>query len=128
MRETACRGALAILRLTLRVWHAIGLALLGPACRFEPSCSRYGLEALERHGLLSGLGLTLRRLSRCHPWNPGGFDPVPLRHGLDNLRPARRVAPPTAPIGGACVHLHARDAAGSIRVSRHRHVRPRLEV
>jgi hypothetical protein len=47
------------------------------ACRFYPSCSDYALQALERHGLIRGLGLTVWRLLRCHPYHPGGFDPVP---------------------------------------------------
>lgn len=51
--------------------------LLGPRCRFHPSCSVYGLEALGRFGAIGGLWLTLRRVTRCHPWNPGGVDPVP---------------------------------------------------
>lgn len=50
---------------------------LPPACRFSPSCSEYALEALERHGLLRGLRLALWRLLRCHPYHPGGLDPVP---------------------------------------------------
>ena len=50
---------------------------LGSACRFEPSCSAYGLEALERHGAVAGTGLTLWRLARCHPGCDGGHDPVP---------------------------------------------------
>lgn len=48
-----------------------------PRCRFAPSCSQYALEAVTEHGLVRGSGLAIRRLGRCHPWNPGGFDPVP---------------------------------------------------
>ena len=51
--------------------------LLGRRCRFFPSCSEYAVEALEKHGALAGTWLALKRLSHCHPWNPGGFDPVP---------------------------------------------------
>jgi len=51
--------------------------LLLPRCRFHPSCSAYALEALETHGNLRGCWLTLRRVLRCNPFNPGGFDPVP---------------------------------------------------
>ena len=57
-------------RLMLSPW-------LGSACRFEPTCSVYALQALERHGALAGSYLTLKRLGRCHPWCDGGCDPVP---------------------------------------------------
>lgn len=51
--------------------------LLGPRCRFEPSCSSYAEEALKQHGVFIGLRLTLCRLCKCHPWHHGGYDPVP---------------------------------------------------
>jgi hypothetical protein len=51
--------------------------LLPPACRFYPSCSSYAIQALEKHGVIKGLWLALRRLIRCHPYNPGGIDPIP---------------------------------------------------
>jgi putative membrane protein insertion efficiency factor len=53
--------------------------MLGPVCRFYPSCSHYAYQAIATHGSLKGCYLTARRLLRCHPWNPGGFDPVPPR-------------------------------------------------
>ena len=49
----------------------------GQSCRFYPSCSCYAIEAVETRGAFLGLGLALRRLGRCHPWHPGGYDPVP---------------------------------------------------
>ena len=50
---------------------------LPPSCRFHPSCSQYALEAVTRHGAIKGTWLAARRLARCHPFNPGGYDPVP---------------------------------------------------
>ncbi len=65
--------ALFVIRLYQRTLSRI----LPPSCRFEPSCSDYGLQAIERYGLRRGGWLTIKRISRCHPLNPGGFDPVP---------------------------------------------------
>lgn len=61
---------------------------LGGGCRFYPSCSNYALEAIDTHGAVRGSWLTLRRLCKCHPFHPGGFDPPPCRtHGHTEFRP-----------------------------------------
>jgi putative membrane protein insertion efficiency factor len=63
--------------LLIRLYQWTVSPLLGPTCRFHPSCSQYALEAVLRFGVLRGIALALARLGRCHPWHPGGFDPVP---------------------------------------------------
>ena len=66
-----------ILVALLRAYKGFISPALPPACRFTPTCSEYAREAIERHGALRGSWLALRRLARCHPFNPGGVDAVP---------------------------------------------------
>jgi hypothetical protein len=63
----------------VRVYRYLVSPLMGPRCRFHPTCSCYAEEAVQRHGVWRGGWLALRRLGRCHPWHPGGVDPVPER-------------------------------------------------
>jgi uncharacterized protein len=65
----------------IRLYQWTVSPLLGPRCRFYPSCSQYALEAIRRFGVLRGGWLAMVRLGRCHPWQPGGFDPVPEASG-----------------------------------------------
>lgn len=71
------RPARKLAILPIRAWQAALAPMLGPVCRFEPSCSHYTAEAIERHGVVRGVGLGMRRIGRCHPFHPGGYDPVP---------------------------------------------------
>ena len=66
-----------VLKYLIRGYQLAISPLLGPSCRFYPSCSHYALEAIESHGALHGSWLSAKRICRCHPFNPGGFDPVP---------------------------------------------------
>ena len=61
----------------IRVYQYTVSPVLGPACRFYPTCSEYAYQAIKRYGLFKGLSLSFKRLLRCHPFNPGGVDPVP---------------------------------------------------
>lgn len=74
-----------VLKYLIRGYQLAISPLLGPRCRFYPSCSQYAIEAIEGHGALRGMWLAIKRISRCHPWHEGGFDPVPacLHHSHD---------------------------------------------
>ena len=61
----------------IRLYQRFISPLLPPSCRFEPSCSHYGYEAISKYGILQGGWLAVKRISRCQPFNPGGYDPVP---------------------------------------------------
>ncbi len=65
------------LRWLIRGYQIAISPMLGNRCRFFPSCSEYAIEALEKHGMLKGGWLGVRRIGRCHPWHAGGYDPVP---------------------------------------------------
>jgi uncharacterized protein len=91
-------GPRTLLILIVRAYRLLLSPWLGSACRFEPTCSRYAIEALEQHGAAAGSALTLARLARCHPWCEGGCDPVPaqpprLFRGLSSTRSATTPLP-----------------------------------
>ncbi|ERI09315.1 membrane protein insertion efficiency factor YidD [Aneurinibacillus aneurinilyticus] len=67
----------SVLIFIIRFYQRFISPLLPPSCRFYPSCSHYGLEAIQRFGALKGGWLTVKRLLKCHPFHPGGIDPVP---------------------------------------------------
>lgn len=61
----------------IRAYQLVLSPFIGNQCRFTPTCSWYARDAVERHGAIKGSWMALRRISRCHPWHPGGHDPVP---------------------------------------------------
>ena len=79
------RAAIALIRLYQRTLSRV----LPSTCRFRPSCSQYAVEAFQRHGFFRGFWLMLARLARCHPFHPGGDDPVPpARSARDDIKDA----------------------------------------
>ena len=89
-----------LLVLMIRIYRRFISPLFGRVCRFEPTCSAYAVDCLQHHGALRGVWLTLRRLSRCHPFHPGGYDPPPQPPGTPH-RPADALGPE------ACAPTHA---------------------
>lgn len=80
----------------VRLYQQTFSRILGPVCRYYPSCSAYGVTALERHGLARGSWLTVTRVLRCHPWAAGGVDHVPPRRGAPAPGESAPHTPPTA--------------------------------
>lgn len=81
-----------LLVLLVRIYQWTLRPFIGAQCRFEPSCSHYAIEALRSHGTARGTVLSARRILRCNPWSPGGYDPVPLSRS-DQSRSACRCGP-----------------------------------
>ena len=75
-----------LLILFVRGYQVALSPLLPAACRYHPTCSHYAIEALEKHGALRGSWLAVKRIARCHPFRPGGFDPVPEPRSPDSSR------------------------------------------
>lgn len=71
-----------LLRLLIRAYQLIVRPVIGNNCRFHPHCSAYAMEAVEKHGAMRGSALAARRVLRCNPWHPGGYDPVPPCRGV----------------------------------------------
>lgn len=64
----------------IQVYRLLISPLFPPSCRFQPTCSQYALDAIERFGSIRGSWMAIKRILRCHPFHPGGYDPVPHRH------------------------------------------------
>ena len=73
-----------ILKGIIKIYQKAISPLMPPSCRFHPTCSNYGLEAIETHGALKGSWLAVRRISKCHPFHEGGYDPVPDKKTKSN--------------------------------------------
>lgn len=63
----------------IRFYQKFISPMMPPTCRYQPTCSQYGIEAIQYHGIIKGTWLTIKRILRCHPFSKGGFDPVPIK-------------------------------------------------
>jgi len=84
MAPSSGRTMVRALQLPIHVYRKVISPWKPPTCRFYPTCSAYALEALEKHGPVRGTWLAVRRICKCHPFHPGGVDPVPPRKGTDS--------------------------------------------
>lgn len=96
-----------LLRTAIRLYRLVPKR--AETCRYYPSCSAYALQAIEVHGALKGTWLTVRRVSRCHPWGGTGLDPVPPRRGTHEAEALSMATPPSIdpdpiPAGGRDAH------------------------
>jgi putative membrane protein insertion efficiency factor len=108
------RLPLLVLTLLVRGYQLLVSPLLGPRCRFYPSCSAYALTALQRHGALRGSWLAVRRLARCHPWNPGGVDHVPQAAPTTVVPPSDRASDPSSSSVAAAADDRPADASAHL--------------
>ena len=104
--------------LLIRTYQKVLSPLLGQRCRFYPSCSQYTLEAIQEWGLIKGTWLGAKRLSRCHPLNPGGFDPVPKKGAPgDSTSATNTPVDPTSPAPSSESSTHDASSASANSVS-----------
>jgi uncharacterized protein len=108
MMATVNRALAAPLVFVVRLYQRFISPMRPPTCRFYPSCSAYAVTALERFGPVKGGWLAVRRLGRCHPWTPGGVDPVPLIWATRNDVRPEDYRPPElgADVPGELLHEH----------------------
>lgn len=99
MRSAVRAGASLLMKALIQAWRYGISPVIGPRCRFHPSCSDYGLQALSLHGPWRGGALAVKRVCRCHPWGAGGFDPVPEVTSEATIEPTPKAS--SKPITGA---------------------------
>jgi putative membrane protein insertion efficiency factor len=99
--------AAVTLKIAVRTYQLTLRGIIGSHCRFYPHCSAYAIEALDTHGAARGALLATRRLLRCHPWHPGGYDPVPLPPAQPAGDEANPNCPPHSPTRGTVAHQKA---------------------
>lgn len=103
-RQTSRNPAVLLLSGLVHLYRLVLSPLLGPSCRFQPTCSEYALDALSKHGAARGAWLMLRRMLRCHPWGGSGWDPVPEPGHTQERRGHSHAEGPHMNGGGCCGH------------------------